>query len=128
MDHERHPSQRFARVPPSTSTAQKRHRKDIARVVAALVIVIVLVAFVVKNSEKVNVSFVFFSADVRLIWVLLITAILGALADRLLLWRRRRSKSEHAAGGRAMAVDSPEIGSGWRPLAGVLILIAGIFS
>jgi uncharacterized integral membrane protein len=83
--------------PPPTSGVQKRQRKDIARIVAALVIVIVLVAFVVKNSEKVTVSFVFFSAHVRLIWVLLVTAILGALADRLLLWRRRRSKSEHAS-------------------------------
>jgi uncharacterized integral membrane protein len=82
--------------PPPTSAVQKRQRKDIARIVAALIIVIVLVAFVVKNSEKVNVSFVFFSAHVRLIWVLLVTAILGALADRLLLWRRRRSKSQHA--------------------------------
>jgi hypothetical protein len=27
-----------------------------------------------------------------------------------------------------MAVDSPEIGSGWRAFAGVLILIAGIFN
>jgi uncharacterized integral membrane protein len=82
--------------PAPTSAAQKRQRKDIARIVAALIIVIVLVAFVVKNSEKVNVSFVFFSAHVRIIWVLLVTALLGALADRLLLWRRRRSRSEHA--------------------------------
>jgi uncharacterized integral membrane protein len=86
--------------PPPTATptsgAQKRQRKDIARIVAALIIVIVLVAFVVKNSEKVNVSFVFFSASVRLIWVLLVTAILGALADRLLLWRRRKNRRERA--------------------------------
>ena len=82
--------------PPPTSDAQKRQRKDITRIVVALIIVVVLVAFVVKNSEKVDVSFVFFSAHVRLIWVLLVTAILGALADRLLLWRRRKNKSEHA--------------------------------
>jgi uncharacterized integral membrane protein len=85
--------------PTPTSEAQKRQRKDIARIVAALIIVIVLVAFVVKNSEKVNVSFVFFSASVRLIWVLLVTAILGALADRLLLWRRRKTRNERAGRG-----------------------------
>jgi uncharacterized integral membrane protein len=84
--------------PPPTTEAQKRPRKDIVRIVAALVIVIVLVAFVLKNSEKVNVSFVFFSAHVRLIWVLLVTAILGALADRLLLWRRRRNKHDKVGG------------------------------
>ncbi len=85
--------------PPPTSEAQKRQRKDIARVVAALIIVAVLVAFVVKNSETVNVSFVFFSASVRLIWVLLVTALLGALADRLLQWRRRRTRNERAGRG-----------------------------
>jgi uncharacterized integral membrane protein len=85
--------------PPPTSAAQTRQRKDIVRIVAALVIVIVLVAFVVKNSEKVTVSFVFFSASVRLIWVLLVTALLGAMADRLLLWRRRKTRSERAGRG-----------------------------
>ncbi|HEX4244084.1 MAG TPA: LapA family protein [Acidimicrobiales bacterium] len=84
--------------PPPTTEAQKRQRKDIVRIVAALVIVIVLVAFVVKNSEKVTVSFVFFSANVRLIWVLVVTAILGALADRLLLWRRRKARRDRAGG------------------------------
>ncbi|HEX4220621.1 MAG TPA: LapA family protein [Acidimicrobiales bacterium] len=81
---------------PPTPADQKRQRRDIVRIVAALIIVIILVAFVVKNSEKVDVSFVFFSAHVRLIWVLLVTAILGALADRLLLWRRRRARSDRA--------------------------------
>ncbi len=66
--------------------------------VAALVLVAILVAFVVKNSEKVNVSFVFFSANVRLIWVLLVTAVLGALADRLFLWRRRRRRNDRVDG------------------------------
>ena len=79
---------------PPASEDQQRNRRDIARVIAALVIVAILVAFVVKNSEKVNVSFVFFSAHVRLIWVLLVTAVLGALADRLFLWRRRRNRSD----------------------------------
>jgi uncharacterized integral membrane protein len=68
-----------------------------ARLVGAVVIVGLLVAFVVDNSEKVRIGFVFFHADVRLIWVLLITAALGALADRLvprIYARRRRSRHQ----------------------------------
>jgi uncharacterized integral membrane protein len=83
---------------PPASEDKQRNRRDIVRVVAALVLVAILVAFVVKNSEKVNVSFVFFSANVRLIWVLLVTAVLGALADRLFLWRRRRSRRDREDG------------------------------
>jgi uncharacterized integral membrane protein len=65
-----------------------------ARLAGAVVIVGLLVAFVVDNSEKVRVGFVFFHADVRLIWVLVITAVLGALADRLVpkVYRRRRER------------------------------------
>ena len=64
------------------------------RLVGAVVIVGLLVAFIVDNSEKVKVGFVFFHAEVRLIWVLLITAALGALADRLVprIYRRRRAR------------------------------------
>lgn len=66
-----------------------------ARLVGAVIIVIVLVAFIVDNSEKVRVGFVFFHADVRLIWVLLITAALGALADRLVpRFRARRARRQ----------------------------------
>ena len=43
---------------------------------AAAVIVILLIAFVVDNTNKVRVGFVFFHAEVSLIWVLIITALL----------------------------------------------------
>ena len=64
------------------------------RLVAAVIVVALLVAFIVDNSEQVRVGFVFFHARVSLIWVLLITAALGALADRLIprvrsRWTRR---------------------------------------
>jgi uncharacterized integral membrane protein len=81
---------------PPAPEAHKRNPRDIARIVAALVIVGLLIAFVVENSEQVNVHFVFFSHRVSLIWALVVAAILGALADRLFLWRRRRHKSQKA--------------------------------
>lgn len=67
-----------------------------ARLAAAVVIVGLLVAFVVDNSEKVQVGFVFFHAEVRLIWVLVITAVLGAIADRLVpkVYRHRRTRRQ----------------------------------
>lgn len=68
-----------------------------ARLVAAAVIVILLVAFIVDNSEHVRVGFVFAHANVPLIWVLLVTAALGALADRLVpRFRARRADSDRA--------------------------------
>ena len=81
---------------PPAPEAHERNPRDIARIVAALVIVGLLIAFVVENSEQVNVHFVFFSHRVSLIWALVVAAILGALADRLFLWRRRRHKSQKA--------------------------------
>ena len=73
--------------------AKKRDTRQIARVVVLVVGLILLIAFVLDNSNTVKVGFVFFSARVSLIWVLLIAAFLGALVDRLvILIRQRRRK------------------------------------
>jgi uncharacterized integral membrane protein len=71
----------------------KRSRREIARIVVAVVGLILLVAFVLGNSKTVPVSFVFFKHHISLIWVILISAFLGALVDRLviLLAQRRRN-------------------------------------
>jgi uncharacterized integral membrane protein len=63
-------------------------RRETARVVAALVLVALVIAFVVDNTRKVKVGFVFFDSETRLIYVLIVTAIVGILIDRL--WQRRR--------------------------------------
>jgi uncharacterized integral membrane protein len=80
--------------------ARQRDARDIARIVVAVVLVILLVAFVVRNSETVAVHFIFFTAHVRLIWVLLICIALGALIDRLVIWRQRKGRraAAHQAG------------------------------
>jgi uncharacterized integral membrane protein len=74
---------------------RKREPREIARIVVAVAGLILLVAFVLDNSQTVKVGFVFFSAQLSLIWVLLIAAVLGALVDRLviLLGQRRRSRA-----------------------------------
>jgi uncharacterized integral membrane protein len=75
----------------------KRDARDIARIVVAVVGLILLIAFVLDNSRTVRVGFVFFNADVSLIWVLLIAAFLGALVDRLVILVGQRRKKKKTA-------------------------------
>jgi len=88
--------------PASSPGRGSRERRDVLRAVAVLVLLAALVAFVLKNSEEVTVSFVFFDAHVRLIWVFLVTAIVGGVLDRLVLWwsRRRHGLGGGSSGGR----------------------------
>jgi hypothetical protein len=52
------------------------------------------VVFLLVNSEKQDVSFVFFSVRTRLIWLILLSMALGALLARLVPhWWRRRQES-----------------------------------
>jgi uncharacterized integral membrane protein len=75
-----------------------RSRREIARIVVAVVGLILLVAFVLGNSKTVPVSFVFFKHHISLIWVILISAFLGGLVDRLIiLLRQRRRNAERSA-------------------------------
>ena len=71
--------------------------REIVRIVVAVVALILLIAFVLDNSQTVKVGFVFFSARVSLIWVLLIAAVLGALVDRLVILLGQRRKKAAAA-------------------------------
>lgn len=51
--------------------------------------------FLLMNSEKQDVSFVFFSVRTRLIWLILLSMALGAVLARLIphWWRRRGERS-----------------------------------
>ncbi len=87
-----------------SSPARKRNPRDVARLVVSVVALALLVAFVIDNSNTVNVGFVFFSAHVSLIWVLLIAAVLGALVDRFAIYlgqrrRKARATSDRGTGG-----------------------------
>lgn len=74
---------------------KRRQFREAARIVLAVVALVVLVAFVVDNSSTVKVGFVFFSAHISLIWALLIAAFLGMLVDRLIIFlgQRRRTRT-----------------------------------
>ncbi len=103
MSTENRPTQ--GAPPPSAGTApgagappvkEKRDVGEIARLVGLAVVVALLIAFIVENSGEVTVHFVFFTAHVSLIWALILAAVLGALADRLIPVYRRRRKAKKA--------------------------------
>lgn len=54
------------------------------RWVIAAFLAVVFGIFIAQNSDRVAVDFVFFTAQIRLIWVFLICGILGGVIDRLL--------------------------------------------
>ncbi|MDP9334892.1 MAG: hypothetical protein M3Q30_16505 [Actinomycetota bacterium] len=65
-----------------------RSNRDVARVGAGLALLALLIVFVVKNTNEVRVSFVFFDHETRMIYVLIVTALVGVVLDRL--WQRHR--------------------------------------
>lgn len=75
---------------------RKRETREIVRLTLAVIGLIVLIAFVLDNSQTVKVGFVFFSTHLSLIWVLLIAAVLGAVVDRLVILIRQRRKKAAA--------------------------------
>jgi uncharacterized integral membrane protein len=66
--------------------------RDTARVVVAVVLVAALVAFVVDNIGSVKVGFVFTDREIPLIFVLVGTALLGAILDRFVQYAVRRRR------------------------------------
>ena len=68
------------------------------------VLAILFGVFIAQNADEVKIDFIFFSARVRLIWLFLICAVLGAVIDRLLQRRgllptmrpRQRKREERA--------------------------------
>ncbi len=73
----------------------KRETRDVVRLVVFGLGLVLLIAFVIGNSTTVKVNFVFFNTRASLIWVILLSALLGVLVDRLVivLGRRRKSKN-----------------------------------
>jgi uncharacterized integral membrane protein len=68
-----------------------RHNKETARIVGLAVTVVVLLALLVDNGQSVRIGYIVGDVKAPLIAVLAITAVLGAVVDRLLLWRTSRA-------------------------------------
>lgn len=78
--------QRPQRRPPS--------RENPTRLIGALVIAAVLIIFAVQNRNDVRVSFLFFHWDARVIYLIIVSALLGMLLAYLLGRRRRRTRRD----------------------------------
>jgi uncharacterized integral membrane protein len=78
--------QRPQRRPPS--------RENQMRLIGALVVAAVLVIFAVQNRNDVRVSFLFFHWDARVIYVIIVSALLGMLVAYLLGRRRRHVRRD----------------------------------
>lgn len=65
-------------------------RRAAARLVVLALLVVYAIAFVVLNTEDVEVSFVFFSATVSLIVALVLVGLIGAVVGWLARGQARR--------------------------------------
>lgn len=72
----------------------RRRRRRMGRAVGLVVVVVAAVAFVIENSQPVKVKFWFVTAHPRLIWVVLVCLIAGALFGFLLGRERRRRRRQ----------------------------------
>jgi uncharacterized integral membrane protein len=73
---------------PSTSRSSRGGTAELLRYLPAAILVVVLAAFAIDNRHSVTVGFVFADTKVPLVFVLLATALVGALLGALVRWRR----------------------------------------
>ena len=66
--------------------------KGAGRLIVAGIIVLVVILFALFNRERVQVDWILFERSSRLIYVIIGSALLGALADRMLVRRGRRKE------------------------------------
>jgi len=77
-----------------SNSASKRDARDIARLIVFGLGLVLLLAFIIANSASVRVHLVFFNTRASLIWVILVSALLGVLVDRLAILLRKRRAAE----------------------------------
>ncbi len=79
-------------APMADPTPDQQDRERLVRVLVAAAIVIVVLVFALVNRDRVTVDWILFERRSRLIYVIIGSALLGALADRLLQRRHRPKK------------------------------------
>jgi uncharacterized integral membrane protein len=85
---------------PDSHEESRRLTKGEIRWIIGGVIAVLFGVFIAQNADETKIDFIFFSANVRLIWLFLICAVIGAVIDRLLQRRgllpttRRKRKEE----------------------------------
>ena len=75
--------------PPAKGSGKRADQPHLARYVVAAVLAVYVILFALFNRDRVEVDWVLFERNSRLIYVVIVSAVLGALADRLIQRRRR---------------------------------------
>jgi uncharacterized integral membrane protein len=70
--------------PGSSSDADRARRERLVKVLIGVLLVVLLVVFVSTNLDRTEVQFVFFSANIALIWVMLACALIGGVVGYLI--------------------------------------------
>jgi len=76
------------------SSAPKRNRSRDAQLIIVTLLMVLLLWFVIANTQKVNVHFWVVTANVSLIVVILLSAALGALSTLLVGLVRHHARSK----------------------------------
>jgi uncharacterized integral membrane protein len=87
----RDPHEDRGREPVPDRRLDREQRTAALKIGIGLVLVIIFVLFIIQNSKDVEVNFVFFRRDIRLIWVFLACALIGSLVTWLVGRPRRRA-------------------------------------
>ena len=75
--------------PPAKGSGKRPDRPHLGRYVIAAVLAVYVILFALFNRDRVEVDWVLFERNSRLIYVVIVSAVLGALADRLIQRRRK---------------------------------------
>jgi uncharacterized integral membrane protein len=70
-------------APDDLDVIRKARRRRVVLILSILALVVFLIAFVIQNSTRVEISFVFFSREVRPIWLMVTSAVLGGIVGYL---------------------------------------------
>jgi uncharacterized integral membrane protein len=68
------------------------NREHQTRLIVAAVLALLVLVFAIQNTTEVRVSFLFFHWDARVIYVIILSAALGAIAAWLVQRRRQRDR------------------------------------
>ena len=75
----------------------EKQKKQLTRVGVLVVVGILLVLFIFRNTRQVPVSFVFFTTESSLIWVIVSSLVLGFLSGWLLPPQIKRMRANRKA-------------------------------
>jgi uncharacterized integral membrane protein len=81
-------------LPPIRRSTERMSTGAIVRLVIAGIVLIVIIVFCARNTDKTNIDYLFGDADAPLFIVVALSALAGAVLGALGSWRRHRRQRE----------------------------------